>query len=133
MVLLPILQGSDTILFFEYVLKVGLTGKTQQAADLGERFCRVGQQAFGLLQLAAGDEGPHVDAKIVLEFFCHIGAAFPDVSGHVVHTDRFVGVIAYERDAFIEFRGEFRGDAVAGDPLAEIDGGVIEQKIDVGW
>ena len=80
MVLLPILQGSDTILFFEYVLKVGLTGKTQQAADLGERFCRVGQQAFGLLQLAAGSS-QNLKPDLVMEAFCrYLGVSCDDTA-----------------------------------------------------
>ena len=112
-------------MFFEHGLKVRLAGKAEVAADFRERLVAVGEHAFRFLQFAAGDEGANLDAKFLFKTFHHVGTAPMDVRRHVVHTDGFVGVAAYEVHAMVHVGGNALRHLHVIQPLAKIHHHVI--------
>ena len=102
--LFPVLERRDAVLLFEYILKIGLAGEAEIAADLSQAFFAVGEQAFGFLQLAPHDVSPHLDAQLTFEMFHHIRGAPACVGCRVLHGDRFVCMIPDIGHACVDVR-----------------------------
>lgn len=118
-------------MLFEYILKIGLAGEAEIAADLSQAFFAVGEQAFGFLQLAPHDVSPHLDAQLTFEMFHHIRGAPACVGCRVLHGDRFVCMIPDIGHACVDVRrNAIRYTGITG-PLAEIQKHHVLKLVDL--
>ena len=96
---LAVFPGSHSRLPFEDGLKVRLAGKTEVAADFGERLVGIAKQSFRIFELAPSDELGNAEAAFFPKFLCEVGAAFSDVGGDIVDSDGKVGMVLNELHA----------------------------------
>ena len=118
-------------MLFEYILKIGLAGKAEIAADFSQAFFAVGQQAFGFLQLAPHNVSAHPDAELTFEMFHHIRGTAACMSCRVLHGDRLICVVPDIGHTLIDIRGDtFRYTGITG-TLTEIQKHHILKLIDL--
>ena len=98
-----VLHRCDAILLFKHILEIGLTGKTEIAADFCKAFIAVSQQAFGFLKLTSCDKGTDMYSKLFFKAFHNIGAAPVNLFCDIVDANGFIGVAPYIVHALLYF------------------------------
>ena len=87
-----VFQRCHSIMPFEHILEIGLTGEAQIAADFSQGFICIPKQESGFPELAFCDVCPDGESQFLLEFLEQIGPAFSRKSNHIGGSDRFVDV-----------------------------------------
>lgn len=108
-----------------------LAGEAEIAADLRKALAAVGQQAFRLFQLAAGDERAHSKSHFLLELLHNVRIASVDIPGYIIYGNRRIGVGSDIIDTHVDLLGDpFRNLRLAG-TLAKIQYHAVLQRLDL--
>ena len=118
-------------MLFEYILKIGLAGKAEIAADFSQTFFAVGQKTFCFFQLAAHNVSAHPDAEFTFKVFHHIRGTAPCMSGGSFYRDRLICVVPDIGHTLIDIRGDTFRDTCFSGTLTEIQKHDILELIDV--